>query len=103
MVIVTPPLVKWAAGLTIFFCLPLYFTKLIRETRFPEGFSFIVMYTWGLVAVVALPAFLLVDLYLLFRALKGGPEESARRSLFITAFALCLGAAGECVFLLTRR
>lgn len=100
---VTPSLVKWLAGFTIFFGLPLYFTKLIRETRFPEGFPFIVMHTWGLVAVVALPAFLLMELYVVIRASTGGPEESARSLLFINAFALCFGAVGECVFLLTRR
>ena len=52
---VASSLVKWFAGLTFFFGLPLYFTKLIRETRFPEGLTFVFVYTWGLIAVVALP------------------------------------------------
>ncbi len=100
---VTPSLVKWVAGLTIFFGLPLYFTKLIRETRFPEGFPFVFMYTWGLVAAVALPVLLLLELYLLIRGFKGGSQEIARGLLYVNAFAVCFGAAAECVFLLGRR
>ncbi len=96
---VTPALARWVAGLTIFFGLPLYFTKLIRETRFPEGMPFVFVYTWGLIAVVALPILLLVQLYFLFRGFKGGE----RGSLFISAFAFCFGVAAEFVFLLTRR
>jgi hypothetical protein len=64
---VTPSLVKWFAGLTIFFGLPLYFIKFIRETRFVEGFPFVFVYTRGLVAVLALPVFLLAQLYYLVR------------------------------------
>lgn len=95
----TPALAKWVSGFTIFFGLPLYFTKLIRETRFPEGMVFVFMYTWGLVAVVALPIFLVVQLYFLIRVLKAGDREA----LFVSAFALCFGVVAGCVFLLARR
>ncbi len=95
----TPLLARWFAALTIFFALPLYFTKLIRETRLPEGMPFVVVYTWGLIAVVAVPILLLVQLYFLLRGFKGGE----RGPLLIIAFALCFGIASECVFLLTRR
>ncbi len=56
---VTRSLLKRFAGLTIFFGLPLYFTKFIREARLMEGLPFVFIYTWGLVAVLALPVFLL--------------------------------------------
>jgi hypothetical protein len=59
---VTRSLVKWFAGLTIFFGLPLYFAKFIRETWFAEGFPFVLIYSWGLVAVLALPVFMLAQL-----------------------------------------
>jgi hypothetical protein len=58
----TRSLVKWFAGLTIFFGLPLYFAKFIRETWFAEGFPFVLIYSWGLVAVLALPVFMLAQL-----------------------------------------
>jgi hypothetical protein len=96
---VTPSLVKWVSGFTIFFGLPLYFTKLIRETRFPEGMPFVFVYSWGLIAVVALPILLLVQTYFLLRGFKGGD----RGSLYMSACALCFGVAAECIFFLTRR
>ncbi len=100
---VASSLVKWFAGLTIFFGLPLYFTKLIRETRFPEGLTFVFVYTWGLIAVVALPVLLLAQVYFLIRGLKREPEWSDRSVLFISSFALCFGLGAECVFILARR
>jgi hypothetical protein len=100
---ITRALVKWVAGLTVIFGLPLYFTKLIHASRLPEGAPFILIYTWGLLAVVALPILLLVQFYFLIRGLKGGRENSDRSSLFIIAFAVCFGVVGECVFLLSRR
>ena len=90
---------RWVAGLTVFFGLPLCFTKLIRETRLPEGMPFVFVYTGGLIAVVVLPILLLVQLYLLIRSLKGGD----RGAVLISAFALCFGLAAECVFLAARR
>lgn len=102
MATITPSFVKWLAGFTVIFGLPLYFTKLIHESQFPEGLSFILMYTWGLLAVVALPILLLVQFYLVIRTLKTGREDSARSSFFISVFALCFGAIGECIFLLSR-
>jgi hypothetical protein len=99
----TPSLDKWFAGLTIFFGLPLYFTKLIRETRIAEGFPFVFIYTWGLVAVVALPVSLLAQLYFLVRALRRGSEASERRLLFFSSFAFCFGLIAECIFVLARR
>jgi len=96
---VTSTLGKWVAALTIFFGVPLYFTKLIHETRLPEGMPFVFIYTWGLISVVALPILLLVQLYLLLRSFKGGGQGT----LLIGAFALCFGVAAECVFLITRR
>jgi hypothetical protein len=98
----TPSLVKWVACFTIIFGLLLDYTELIHESRFPEGASFILMYTWGLLAVVALPIFLLTQFYFLIRALKESREDSARSLIFIVAFALCFGAIGECVFLVSR-
>jgi hypothetical protein len=95
----TPLLTRWLAGLMIFFALPLYFTKLIRETRIPEGIPFVVVYTWGLISVVAVPVLLLVHLYFLLRYFKG----AERGPLLIAALALCFGIASECVFLLARR
>ena len=103
MATITPSLVKWVAGFTIIFGLPLYFTRLIQGSRFPEGAFFILMYTWGLLAVVVLPIFLLVQFYLFIRTVKERREDSARSLFFISAFALCFGAIGECVFLLSRR
>jgi hypothetical protein len=100
---VTRSPLKWLAGLTIFFGLPLYFTKFIRETRFAEGFPFVFIYTWGLLAVVALPVFLLTQLYFLARALRRGSEASERRSLFFNSFAFCFGLIAECIFILARR
>jgi hypothetical protein len=99
----TPSQAKWFAGLTIFFGLPLYFTKLIRETRIAEGFLFVFIYTWGLVAVVALPVSLLAQLYFLVRALRRGSEASERRLLFFSSFAFCFGLIAECIFVLARR
>jgi len=99
----TPSLANWFAGLTIFFGLPLYFTKLIRETRIAEGFLFVFIYAWGLVAVVALPVSLLAQLYFLVRALRRGSEASERRLLFFSSFAFCFGLIAECIFILTRR
>jgi hypothetical protein len=96
---VAPSLVKWISGFTIFFALPLYFTKLIRETRFPEGMPFVLVYSWGLIAVVALPILLLMQTYSLLRGFKGGE----RGSLYMSALALCFGVAAECIFFLTRR
>jgi hypothetical protein len=96
-------LIKWFASLTILFGLPLYFTKFIRETRFEEGFLFVFIYTWGLVAVVALPLSLLVQLYFLGRAVRRGSEASERRLLFFSSFAFCFGLIAECIFVLTRR
>jgi len=99
---VTPSLVKWLAGLTIFFGSPLYFTKFIRETRIAEGFPFVFIYTWGLVAVVALPVFLLAQLYFLVRAQRRGSEASERRLLLFSSFAFCFGLVAECIFILAR-
>ena len=95
----TPLLARWVAVLMIFFALPLYFTKLIRETRIPEGILFVVAYTWGLIAVVAVPVLLLVQLYFLLRYFK----RAEREPLLIIVLALCFGIGSECVFLLTRR
>jgi hypothetical protein len=100
---VTPSLVKWFAGLTIFFGLPLYFTKFIRETRFVEGFPFVFIYTWGLVAVLALPVVLLAQLYFLVRAVQRGSETSEWSLLSFTSFAFCFGLIAECIFILERR
>jgi hypothetical protein len=100
---ITPSFVKWLAWLTMIFGLPLYFTKLIHESRFAEGVSFILMYTWALIAVVALPILLLAQFYLLVRGLKVGRENSDRSLFFVITFALCFGVVGECVFLLSRR
>jgi predicted transporter len=61
------------------------------------------MYTWGILAVVALPIFLLAQFCFLIRALKEGREDSARSLFFLSAFAFCFGAIGECIFLLSRR
>jgi hypothetical protein len=99
----TPSLVKWFAGFTTIFGLPLYFTKFIRETRFPEGLTFVFVYTWGLIAVVALPLLLFAQLYFLVRGLKSGPEGRGRSLLFISSFALCFGLVAECVFISARR
>jgi len=100
---VTRSLLKWLAGLTIFFGLPLYFTKFIRETRFAEGFPFVFIYTWGLVAVVALPAFLVAELYFLVLALRRGSEASERKLLCFGSLAFCFGLVVECIFILARR
>ena len=99
----TPSLVKWFSGLTIFFGLPLYFTKFIRETQLAGGFPFVFIYTWGLVAVVALPVFLLAQLYFLARALRREPEASERRLLSFCSFAFCFGLIAECIFVLAHR
>jgi hypothetical protein len=99
----TSSLAKWFAGFTIFFGLPLYFTQLIRETRFAEGFPFVFIYTWGLVAVVVLPVSLVAQLFFLVRALRRGSEPSQRRLLFFCSFAFCFGLIAECIFVLTRR
>jgi hypothetical protein len=96
------PLVKWSASLTIVFGLPLYFTKFIRAARFAEGFPFVFIYTWGLVAVVVLPVFLLARLYILVQALRRGSGASDRRLLFFNSFALCFGLIGEGIFVLAR-
>ena len=101
-VTIKPSLVKCVASLTIIFGLPLYFTKLIHESRFPQGGPFILVYTWGLLAVVALPVLLLAQFYILVRALKGVRQENTWSSFFISTFALCFGAIAECVFLLSR-
>ena len=85
----TPSLVKWLSGLSIFFGLPLYLTRFIRETRFAEGLPFAFVYTWGLVAVIALPVFLLAQLYFLVRALRRGLEVSERRDPTADSWKLC--------------
>ena len=96
-------LVKWFAGLTIFFGLPLYFTKLIRETRFPDGLSFVLVDTWGLIAVATLPVLLLAQLYFLVRGLNRRSEGIDRSLLFISSFALCFSLPAECIFILARQ
>jgi hypothetical protein len=98
----TPSVVKWSAVFTAVFSLPLYFTKFIRETRLPEGLSFVFVYTWGLIAVVALPVLLLAQLYFLIRGLKRGPGGSDRKLVSTSSFALCFGLVAECVFILAR-
>jgi len=100
---VTRSLVKWFAVFTAFFGLPLYFTKSIRETRFPEGLSFVLVHTWGLIAVVALPVLLLAQLYFLVRGLSRRSEGIDRSLLFISSFALCFGLVAECIFILARQ
>jgi hypothetical protein len=100
---VTRSLVKWFAVFTTFFGLPLYFTKSIREGRFPEGLSFVLVYTWALIAVVALPVLLLAQLYFLVRGLNKRSERIDRSSLFISSFALCFGLVAECIFILARQ
>jgi hypothetical protein len=100
---VTRPLLKWLAGLTIFFGLPLYFTKFIRETRFAEGFPCVFIYTWALVAVVVLPVFLLAELYFLVWARRRGSEVNEQRLLFFSSLAFCFGLVAECIFILARR
>ena len=75
----------------------------IRETRFAEGFPFVFSYSWGLVAVLALPVFLLAQLYFLALALRRGSAASERRLLFFNALAFCFGLIAECIFILARR
>ena len=100
---VSRSLLKWLSGLTIFFGLPLYFTRFIREARFAEGIPFVFIYTWGLVAVVALPVVLLADFYFLVRALRRGSEASERSLLFFSSLAFSFGLVAECIFILARR
>jgi formate/nitrite transporter FocA (FNT family) len=101
-VIVRSSLSNWVAGLTISLGLPLYFTTLIRDARFPQGLPFVVMYTWGLVAVVVLPIALLMQGWFLMSILKTDSKDRARESLLKGIFALCFGVLGQCVFLLMR-
>jgi Zn-dependent protease with chaperone function len=96
-------LVKWLAGLTIFFGLPLYFTRFIRETRFAEGFPFVFVYTWGLVAVVVLPVLLLAELYLLVWGRSRASEASEQSFVLFGSLAFCFGLVAECIFILARR
>ena len=100
---VTRSLVKWFAVFTAFFGLPLYFTKSIHETRFPEGLSFVLVYTGALIAVVTLPVLLLAQLYFLVRCLNKRSEGTDRSSLLITSFALCFGLVAKCIFIWARQ
>ena len=100
---VTRSLVKWFRVFTTLFGLPLYFTKSIRETRFPDGLSFVLVDTWGLIAVATLPVLLLAQLYFLVRGLNRRSEGIDRSLLFISSFALCFSLPAECIFILARQ
>jgi hypothetical protein len=58
------------------FSIPLFFTYPIKHVLFPEGLPFVIMYTWGLVAVVAVPILLVAEFVVSFRIFMSAPASS---------------------------
>jgi hypothetical protein len=79
--------------------LPLFASYPIKHVLFSQGYFFVVVYTWGLIAVLAVPVLLAAEVVMVVVALRGNAGPGVVR---LHAGACCVATAAEVVFLYVR-
>jgi hypothetical protein len=91
---------KWLSVVAMIFSIPLLLSHLIRHPAF-TGLPFVLLYFWGLAAVIVVPLCLLAEGLAL--ALSWAPSRAAFRETIVWhAFGFIASAAALLTFLVER-
>jgi len=89
---------RWLAVATIVMSIPLFASYPIKHTLFP-GYAFVAMFTWGLIAVLAVPILLGCEFLIIVIAFR---RHADRAQIRIHEFAAIIAILAEGVFLYVR-
>jgi hypothetical protein len=90
------------ATTTIVMSVPLLLSYNIKYFVFPEGYAYVILYTWGLLSVFLVPILLLAEVVSTFRIVASRNIAQRRPSIFWDILAMGVALIAEVTFLIVR-
>jgi hypothetical protein len=81
---------------------PLLLSYNIKYFVFPEGYPYVILYTWGLLSVLLVPLLLLVECVLTFRILASRGITRRPSSIIWDILAISIASIAELIFIIVR-
>jgi len=82
--------------------IPLVLSYNIKYFVFPEGYPYVILYTWGLLSVFLVPILLLVECVLTFRMVASRDITDRRSSIVWHILAISIASIAELTFIIVR-
>lgn len=93
----------WLPTLTIAMSIPLLLSYNIKHLVFPEGYRYVILYTWGLLSVLVVPILLLLECVVTFCIVASESIGNRRSALFWNILAISIAAIAELTFIIVRK
>ena len=82
--------------------IPLILSYNIKYVVFPEGWPYIMLYTWGLLSVIIVPILLLAECLIIIRILTSQYIVRGRPSFIWHILAITIALISELIFLMVK-
>jgi hypothetical protein len=92
---------KWLPIITIAMSIPLLLSYNIKHLVFPDGYAYVILYTWGLSSVLIVPILLIVECVVTFRIVTQYVAEQ-RGFLVWNILAISIAVIAELTFIVVR-
>jgi hypothetical protein len=93
---------KWLPVATITMSIPLFLSYNIKYGVFPQGVPYVILFTWGLLSVIAVPILLLIECFVILRILKSAYIANKKSLLIVNAVAIIIASIAGLIFVVVR-
>lgn len=91
---------KWLPVATITMSIPLFLSYNIKYFVFPEGVPYVLLFTWGLLSVIAVPILLFIECVVTFRIVKSSYIADKGSLLILNTVAITVASIAGIIFLI---
>ena len=93
---------KWLPVATITMSIPLFLSYNIKYGVFPEGYPYVLLFTWGLVSVIAVPILLLIECFVTVLIFKSEYIANKKSLLIVNVVAIIIASIAGLIFVVVR-
>ncbi len=82
--------------------IPLFLSYNIKYGVFPDGMPYVLLFTWGLLSVIAVPILLFIESVVIFRIVKSSDIADKKSLLILNAVAMTIASIAGLIFVIVR-
>ena len=93
---------KWLPVATITMSIPLFLSYNIKYGVFPEGVPYVILFTWGLLSVIAVPILLFIECFVILRIVKSAHIANKKSLLIVNVVAIITASIAGLICFVVR-
>jgi hypothetical protein len=82
--------------------IPLFLSYNIKYFVFPEGMPYVLLFTWGLLSVIAVPILLFIECFVTLRIVKSAYIANKKSLLVVNVVAIIIASIAGLIFVVVR-